>query len=149
MKTKNKLTSSQLRAQIESAKFLHAEAVALVPKLEKQLEDAKKQVEHYAGSGWRRTAGLIRELEHELENALRRENDATLPKVVWVEGTHTDWSLGSEEPIVYVVSNVTAKSIVVRKLGDDRRELFNLDGTSKQGYRRSKIDLKATFGDKL
>jgi hypothetical protein len=144
MKTKNKLTSSELRAQIESAKFLQAEAVELVPKLEKQLEDAKKQVEHYAGSGWKRTAGMIRELEHELERALRRENDATLPKVVWVEGTHSSYNGNN-----WIVSNVTAKSIVLRQFGDERRELFNLDGTSKQGYRSSKIDLKATFGRNL
>lgn len=141
---KKQKTSSQLRADIESAKFLHAEAVELVSKLEKQLEEAKKQVKLFGGSGWDRTAGMIRELEYELERALRRENDATLPKVVWVEGTHSSYNGNN-----WIVSNVTAKSIVLRQFGDERRELFNLDGTSKQGYRSSKIDLKATFGRNL
>ena len=144
MESKNKLTSSQLRAQIESAKFLHAEAVELVAKLEKQLEEAKKQVKLFGGSGWDRTAGLIRELEHELARALRRENDATLPKVVWVEGTHKSFNGDN-----WIVSSITKKSIVIRQLGDERRELFNLDGTCKQNYRSSKIDLKATFGRNL
>lgn len=123
-------------------KELQEEAAALkieIAELESTLAAKKERREEIVGSSWGRRTGKIGDLKEERERSLLWENDAELPKVVWME--ESEWDTD-----IRVVSRVTPKRIFVRRYGWRSETQYHRDGTPVSGYGRS-IDVEATLGE--
>lgn len=126
-------SSAEIKLELEAAKARAADLGTSINAHEAALVTERKEL-HLLTGAWA-FVGTIQRLEQDLENAVRREGDASLPRVR-VKG------YGGKYEDVYIVTAVTPQQIRLRGPGEKHAAIFDHSGRTRSGpYRIHPEDL--------
>lgn len=141
MLNRTRRTSREVASELRESKQRAKELQERIAQIEEELKTAQAELKELVGGPFIRSNGKIGDLTTELKAAKLYEDDQKQPKIVWA--VKPQWDTDEK-----IVRKITKKRIYVAKPGCEYCEWYSVEtGEAVSKHERSKIDLKATFGE--